>query len=126
MAPHERVVVGEPKAAGEKRTFAGRKPVVGGGAVIAKHETVHEQMLLDRLDRADHSWIVRRQEPDERNGERARVHQLWAVRLHERADLRVVWVGAHVGVDAVAQFPPLLDWAGKVKPLDASHGAIDG
>ena len=61
--------------------------VVGLVAVVAQHESVDEQALLDLLDRATHARVVRREKSDDGNHERARVEQLRAVRLDERAEL---------------------------------------
>ena len=67
VAAEQHVVVGQPEAAGEERAFAGGQSVVGRVAVVAQHEAVDEQVLLDRRDRAAHARIVGRQKADERN-----------------------------------------------------------
>src|SRR5262245_422924 len=90
MAAEEQVDVDEPEAARDERALAGGKAVVGFPAVVAQHQAVHEETLLDLLDCAAHAGIARRQEADHGNQERARVDELRAVRLHERANLRVV------------------------------------
>ena len=48
----QREVVDEPEAAREEGAFAGRQAVVVFGRVIAQHEAVVHQAVLDRGDRA--------------------------------------------------------------------------
>jgi len=82
----ECVVVGEPERAGQERTLA-RWQSVGGvvGLRVAVDEPVLAQLSLDRGNRSGHTWIIRRQEPDERH------HQQHCVELGStvgRADRR--------------------------------------
>ena len=76
---------------------------------VALHEAVDEELAPHRLERAAHARVVRREEADERDREQARVEPLRAVRLHERAELRVEALLEHLGVDLVADRPPALD-----------------
>ena len=119
------VVVGEPKAAGEERALAAGQAVVRRGAVVAEHESVDEQSLLDLLDGAAHAFIVGREESDERDHERARIEQLGAVRLHERAELTVEAALAHFAMDLFAKRAPAVDDAVSAKLLGALDGTVD-
>src|SRR5437762_10611307 len=62
MAPLQHVVVRKPKAASDEGALAAGKPVVGLLTIVAQHESIDDQSLLDLLNSAPHPRIVRRQE----------------------------------------------------------------
>ena len=78
---------------------------------VALDEAVARQVALDRVDRADHARVVRRQEPDERDQQRRRVELVGAVGLRERVELDVERLAAHLLVDLVPHPAPALDRA---------------
>src|SRR5689334_5885673 len=75
-APQQGIVVGQPKAAGEKGTFPGRQAVLDLSGVVAHDKTVNEKALLDCLDGSDDARVGRWKEPDEREEQQARVERL--------------------------------------------------
>ena len=58
--PGERVVVGQPEAARQERALGSRQPVGAAVGLVAEHEAVAQQVLLDRRDRALHARIAAR------------------------------------------------------------------
>ena len=100
--PAERQRPDEPERAGQELPLVPWKAVVGVFRRVARHEAVAGQVALDRLDGPDHALVVRRQEADHRDDQRARVELLRAVVLGERAALGVVAALADLVVDLVA------------------------
>ena len=88
-------------------------------------EPVARQVALDRVDRAGHPRVGRRQEPDERDQERRRVELVGAVRLHERVALRVERLAADLVVDRLPDLAPLVDRPREVEALDRVDGAVE-
>ena len=66
----------------------GWQSVVGERGVVAKHEAIDDEPLLDRRDRAANTLVAGGKEPDERHEQQARVDSVRAVRLHERCRAR--------------------------------------
>src|SRR5438067_933305 len=90
----ENEVVGEPEAAREKNAFARRQAVAYRVGVIAAHETIDHEALLDRGEGADDAGIARRKKTDERNEQGCGI-DLWAlIGLYKGADLRAEASGA--------------------------------
>src|SRR3954471_9736803 len=103
------VVVREPEAAGEKRALTRRQSVLRLGAVVAEHEAIDEQALLDRRDGALHARIVRGKESDDRDHEHARVELPGAIRLHEGVQPGVEALLADLVVYLLAQRAPTVN-----------------
>src|ERR1700687_516829 len=55
--------IDQPEAAGEKHPPTRRQAVIGAG-LVARDETIDQEALLDRLQRAEHARFIRRQESD--------------------------------------------------------------
>ncbi len=68
-----------------------------------------DQVLLDRLDRAEHPRVVAREEADRRDHQQGGVDRVGVVGLRERAALLVVPLGQHLRAHLVAQVAPLVD-----------------
>ena len=62
--------------------------------VVAPHEPVDHQTLLDRGDGADHALVVRRQEPEQRHHQQRGVERLRPVDLREGTEVVVVALAA--------------------------------
>src|SRR5262245_61081610 len=99
----ERVVVGQPEAAGEERPLRPGQPVGAGLGAVAKHEAVPDQVLLDGGDGGQDPWIRRGQEAEVRKQQHAGVQRVAAVRLREGSDARIEAARADLGVDALAE-----------------------
>ncbi len=65
-AAQQHVGVHQPEAAREKYTFVGHQAVGGFSRVVAHDQSGQEKFALDRLNRAPHSRIRRRQKSDRR------------------------------------------------------------
>src|SRR5687768_11341858 len=65
FSPHERVVVGQPEAAGQKRPFTRRQAIVGFAGAVALDEAALDELALNRAYGADDAWVGRRQEADQ-------------------------------------------------------------
>ena len=124
--PDERVIVCEPKAAGEKGALARTQTIRPASGVVPQHETVLHELALDRGDGATHSRVVRRQESDQRDKENARIERRRAVRLDERVLRRVKAMLANAGVDFAARPTPALNRAVQFELLDRSNRSIEG
>ena len=107
----EREVVDQPERRHQERAFARREAVDGVAVLgdVSQHETVDQELALDRFDRADDPRIGRRQEPDPGQHEQARVELVGAVVLHEAVLLGVEALVAHLLVHLVAELRPLVD-----------------
>ena len=101
-ASDQDIGVGEPKAAGEEGSFAGGQAVHGRGGIVPEHEPAAQQLSLDGLDSALDARVVRRQEADLRDQQRARVQQIAVVCLGERAEIWVERSPADLLVDLCA------------------------
>src|SRR5690348_8937952 len=123
---HEHVVVSEPEAAGEERSLARGQAIIGGGTIVAEHQAVDDEPLLDLFDGAAHARIVRRQESDQWNHEQARIEQLRAVRLDERAHFAVEPLLTDLVVNSLPQRVPALRLAVPPKLLGALDRPVDG
>src|SRR5205807_6707183 len=104
-APQQDVVVGQPKAAGQKGPFAGRHAVLDLSGVVAHDEAVDEEVLLDRLDGSDDARIGRWKKPDQREQQQARVEGLLPVGLDKAAEIRIKPVPADIPMN-IATYPP--------------------
>src|SRR5205085_3089047 len=96
--------------------------VVGG---VALDEAVADEVALDRGDRSDHARVVAGQEPDEREGEHARVQALRAVELRERVQLGVEAAPADLRVDLGPSLPPPVDGAVAPEALARLHAPVE-
>src|SRR5689334_22115050 len=72
-AAEQQVGIREPETAGEKRAFAGRQSVLRLAGVVAQHETVGEQLALDRLHGAAIARIIGLEESERREQQQARI-----------------------------------------------------
>src|SRR5262245_8435488 len=101
--PRECIVVGQPEAAGQERTLRSGQAVGAGLGVVAKHEAIPDQVLLDGGDGGHDAWIGRGQEAEVRNQQHAGVQRVAAVRLREGSDARIEAALADLGMDALAE-----------------------
>ena len=77
IAPDQGQRLGEPEGAGEELALVTGQPVVASSVGrVARDEAVARQLALDRVDRADHALVVRREEADQRDQQHARVELL--------------------------------------------------
>ncbi len=125
-AAEHQIGIDEPEAAGEEHALAGRQAVFRPSRCRSGAPALDHQTTLDRLDGGDDARIVRRQKPDRRQQQQAGVKLLRAIGTHEAAKLGIEPVRAHVGVDTLASFAPLLDRAGQLELFGTSDGAIEG
>src|SRR6185369_4663726 len=109
----------------EEGAFAGRETIVGEGRVVAVHETLDKESLLDGAHGAADALVRGGEEADERHEEEARVHLLRAVRLHERSDGGVERLLADLLMQLPAQRAPALDGAIELAELRAADGAVE-
>src|SRR5437763_1933285 len=65
-APLQDVIIGQPKAAGQKGSLSGREAVKDLSGVVTHDETVNEKAVLDCRDRSDDARVGRRQKANER------------------------------------------------------------
>src|SRR5271167_2878973 len=70
------IVVGQPKAAGQKGALSGRQAIHPLSGVVPHDETVGDKALLDCLDGSDDARVGRRKKADERQQQEARVERL--------------------------------------------------
>jgi hypothetical protein len=68
----------------KKRAFARRETVQLRRRLVAGHQPIAHEVLLNGLDRPEHARVRRGQEPDERHHQQAHVEQLRAVVLDAR------------------------------------------
>jgi hypothetical protein len=61
MTTLQNIIVDEPEAARQKRTFALGQPIAGIVAFVSDHEfAIDQQFSLDRLKRSLDAWVSRR------------------------------------------------------------------
>src|SRR5271169_5999934 len=70
------IVVGQPKAAGQKGPLSGRQAVHALSGVVTHDETVDDEAVFDRLYGSDDARVGRRKKADERHQQEARVERL--------------------------------------------------
>ncbi len=121
--------VGQPERAGEECALPAVQPVdrpLVRGAVT-EHETVFDELTLDRLDRPDHARIRRRQEPGVGDHEKARIERAGAVVLGERVLVRVVALLVDLLADVVPHAAPRVDRTFELGPiLHGPHRPVHG
>jgi hypothetical protein len=78
---------------------------------VAQEDPVHEQLPLDRVNRASNPWVLWWEEPDGGEQQEARVELAGPVRLNEASQLSVEATGADVRVDLLTQRMPAVDGA---------------
>ena len=81
--------VRKPEAAGEKRAFSGWQSVYVAIRIVTHHQSVDQQVTLDRSDRTAHTFIIDREETDSRQQQQARIESGGAVALNEAANLGI-------------------------------------
>ena len=79
MTAQQNIVVGQPEAAGKKRTLARRQAVIGGFGLIAKHKVPTLQVFLDRSYSAFNTRIGVGKKSDQRDQQQVRIQQFRAV-----------------------------------------------
>ncbi len=85
------------------------------------------ELGADRVDRADDTRVVGRQEADARHDQQRGVQFPGAVGLGEGVPLGVVALLAHLAVHLVAQFPPAVEVARQLGVLlQGAHGPVRG
>src|SRR6516162_1215766 len=104
--PLQNEVVGEPKAAGQKRSFARRQAIGHLSSVVATDEPVCQQSPLDCADGADDAWVSRRQKADQRQQQQASVERFRSVSLNKAAEVGVERLVTDVLVDPVTYLSP--------------------
>src|ERR1051326_727971 len=124
-ASGERIGVDQPEAARQECTLARRQPVLGRAGVVAQHQTIDQELALDRRDRAAHARVLRGQETERGNQQQARIEIAGAVALHETAEVLVETVAADVRVNLGAQGAPAIDRAFEPKAFRALDRAIE-
>ena len=89
MPAHEGVVVSQPEAAGQESALRAGEAVSSILGVVTKHESIPQQILLDRRDGSADPRVLRRQESEVRNEQQAGIQGFAAIRLGKPADLGV-------------------------------------
>src|SRR5215470_16851268 len=125
VAVLQRVIVGQPEAAGKKYALSRRETVDASLGAIAEHEAVDDELLLDGGKGAAHSRIIRRQEPHDRHQQQARVELTAAEALREGVAAAVESLLANGRVHVVAQLPPTLERRWQVVSFRIAHRAIE-
>src|ERR1700688_3800103 len=99
--------IDQPEAAGEKPPLPRRQAVIGVD-LVAADETIDQEALLDRLQRAEHTRFIRRQESDRGQEQQAGVELLRSVGLHKASKFQIEAPPAHLVVDFRRHRPPAL------------------
>ena len=120
------VIVRKPEAAGEERAFARREPVGPRSGVVTHHQSVAQEAALDRRDRAVNPGVVRRQEADKGNEQKAGVERRCAKKLDKGVARRIEAAGAHLLMDRGSDGAPALERTAEFELLDRAHCAIEG
>src|SRR5439155_1249069 len=108
-----RHAVGQPEAAGAERAFLALEPIGGDAGIVAAHEAVRDELLLDAIDGGKHPRVIRPHELHQGHEEQARVEVLAAVVLHEAPALLAPPVVHDRRVDRVPRSPPFLEGRGE-------------
>ena len=77
-AEHQKAI-GKPEAAGQKRAFPRRQPIVRFFGVVAQNEALGREAALDGFHRAAHTRIRYRQETNQGHEQNASVERVGAV-----------------------------------------------
>src|SRR6476619_4874723 len=110
MAPLQDVIVDQPKATSQKRTFAFRQTIPGIFGFIAKNKLrVDKEFVLDSSKRSLDSWIACGKKTYKRDQQQAGIKPLGAVGLYKAVKIAVETAFADFSMDFVGSLaPPLL------------------
>src|SRR5258705_1407168 len=102
----------EPEAAGQERPLARRESVLGFLGVVAHHQSPHEQVPLDRIDRAAYARVIGGQKAYGRQQQKARIKLFAAVDLYEAPELMVEAAPTDIAMNFRRYRSPAIDGAG--------------
>src|SRR5207302_1177837 len=101
--------IDQPEAAGQEGALAGRQTVLHLRGVVAHHESLPQEPLLDGADGAADARIIGREESDAGQQQQTRIELLRPVGLNEASELLGEPVRANLGMNLRSNFAPSVD-----------------
>src|SRR5581483_7895871 len=121
----QNVVIYEPKATRDERSFITGDAIDGRTGVIAGYKTTFHQMLFNGRHGSQYTRVVSRKEADQRQHQKTCVEFLTAVKLHKRIQFFAEAETAHFFLNIVSQFDPALKRTFFAKFLNGPDCSID-
>ena len=122
----QRIVVDEPKTAGQEDTLPWREAINVRRCSVAQNKAVDHELSLNRRDGTENAWIVRRQKAHDRYHQQARVELAAAEALGEGVAAAVEPVLANHRVHLITNVSPPLHRSLQIETLRITHRAIEG
>ena len=114
-----------PEAAGQEGAFVALEAVACLGRVVALHEAIGHEVLLDGINGAEDAWVIRRKKASKDHAEAGGVERVGAIALNKCVEVLVEAFLADLGVDLVAILFPAFHVAFSVELLVVLDSAVE-
>src|SRR5215475_3450574 len=121
----QHIGINQPEAASQESPLARCKAVLGFLGVVAHHESVYQQVPLDRIDCAADPRVIGGQKAGAWQQQKARIKLFAPIALHEAPKLMVEAAAANIGMNFRRPCPPAIDRSSKVEFFGALDGTVE-